>query len=172
VEGYTEIPAKSGELEIGRKWLVLVLVKMPHRSLERAEDLVAGRKEGVKPLVPRLKKGAIESGVVGGELSNVIGSSIRSEHGNRGVATKEFGELLCDFLGLMRLSGPETSAVMILSKAISVGLTLVKSYFCFKHFDGFKVVIDGYSGKLNDRVSLRVQATTLDVEEDNFLGSV
>jgi hypothetical protein len=154
MKGHAQILAKGCKLEIGRACLLRVLVKIPHRSLERAEHLVAGRKEDVKPLVPRLKKGAIESGVVGDKLRDVIGSSIRREHRNGGVATKEFGEALCDFLGLMRLSGPETSAVVMLSKAISVSLSLVKSYFCFKLFDGFKVVIDGNCGKLNDRVSL------------------
>ena len=144
----------GGQPVVWRAWLVGVLVKIPHRSLEGAEHLVASGKEGAKPLVPRLKKGAIESGVVGDKLRDVIGSSVRGEHGNRGVATKEFGEALCDFLGLMRLSGPETSAVVILSKAIAVGLTLVKANLCFKNLNGFKVGIDGNRGKLNDRVSL------------------
>jgi hypothetical protein len=47
MEGHTEILAKSGKLEIGRACLLRVLVKIPHRSLERAEHLVAGRKEDV-----------------------------------------------------------------------------------------------------------------------------
>jgi hypothetical protein len=112
-----------------------------------------------------LKKGAIEGGVVGDQLRDMVGASIRGEHGKGGVATKELGEALCDFLGLMRLPCPKAAAVVALSKAMSLGLALVKAHFCFKRFEGVKVFIDGHCGKLNDRVSLGVQSTRFQVNE-------
>ena len=38
--------------------------------------------------------------------------------------------------------------------------------------EGPWVVIDGYCGQLHDWVSLRIDATSFEIEEDNFLGSV
>lgn len=156
VQSDTEILAQCGQLEIRRQWLLLVLVKIPYGSLEGAEHLVAGGKEGVKPLVPGLKKWAIEIGIVGDKLRYVVGPSIRGKHWECGVAAKEVGESICNFLGFKRLFGPETSVVVVPSKAIAVGFPLIKANFGFKRLQGFKVVIDGYCGNLNNRVSFRV----------------
>ncbi len=110
----------------------------------------------MKPLVPRSKKRAIERGIVGGKLRYLVGFSIRGDHRNAGLVTKKFGEMPGDLLRFQRLPGPEASAIMILSEAITVGRTLVKANLRFKGTDWFKVVIDGDRGQLQDGVFLWV----------------
>jgi hypothetical protein len=156
VKWHAKILAKGSKLEVRRGWFVLVLLEIPHRSLERAEDVIASRKEDVKPFIPGLKKGAVEGGVVSDKLGDEVGSSIGGEHWSSCMAAKEVREARCDLLGFMGLPGPEAAVVVVFAKAIAVGLTFVEAKLCFKSLYGFKVAIDGYCGKLNDRMPLGV----------------
>lgn len=124
----------------------LVLMHQPKGSLMSAKNPWVGREKATNSRKPSCEKWGVELGVVGDQLSDLVGASVGRQHVNGGMSAKKRRELFASIQLGNGFPVPDHFRVVSLAETGLANLSPVEAELDLDGFQFAKIGVDGDGG--------------------------